>query len=331
MSDTLRVGLIGLGMMGRNHARVLQSLPGVELVAAVDPLDQPQHASMKIEVLRTVRALVDRGIDCCVVATPTRTHEEIGLELAELGVCALIEKPLAHDCKAAQRIIEAFGRSGVLGCVGHIERFNPALREMRRRLTSGELGNLYQVVTRRQGPFPARITDAGVILDLATHDIDLTAWVTNSSYRVVSARAAYRSGRVQEDLVTAVAELSNGVPVTHLVNWLSPLKERVTTVTGELGCFVADTLTADLTFYQNGSQPSQWDIVATFRGVSEGHMIRYAFPKPEPLMTELSHFMAAVRGRPAELVTLQEGFATMCVAEALRESAATGSTIEVAE
>ena len=110
-----------------------------------------------------------------------------------------------------------------------------------------------------------------------------------------------------------------------------PLKERVTTVTGELGCFVADTLTADLTFYQNGSESSQWDRVAAFREVSEGHVIRYVIPKSEPLMTELSNFAAAVRGESAELVTLQEGLATVRVAEALRESAATGETVEVAE
>ncbi|MGH3976930.1 MAG: Gfo/Idh/MocA family oxidoreductase, partial [Pseudonocardiaceae bacterium] len=112
---------------------------------------------------------------------------------------------------------------------------------------------------------------------------------------------------------------------------LSPIKERVTTVTGELGCFVVDTLTADLTFYRNGSQPSQCDKVTEYREVSEGHMIRYAIPRSEPLMTELSNFVAAVRGESAELVTLQEGLATVRVAEALRESAATGKTVEVAQ
>ena len=194
MSGTLRAGLIGLGMMGRNHVRVLQSLPDVELVAAVDPLGRPHHTSMRIEVLHTVRELIDRGIDFCVVATPTRTHQVIGQELAEAGVPALIEKPLAHDGKAAQAIVEAFARNGVLGCVGHIERFNPALQDLRRRLACGELGTLYQLATRRQQPFPVRIADTGVILDLATHDIDLTAWVTDSTYRSVSACVAHRRG-----------------------------------------------------------------------------------------------------------------------------------------
>ena len=113
------------------------------------------------------------------------------------------------------------------------------------------------MVTRRQGPFPARIADAGVVMDLATHDIDLTAWVTGATYRVgLGARSRTAAAGEHEDLVSAVAELTSGVVVTHLVNWLSPLKERVTTVTGERGCFVADTLTADLTFYQNGTERS---------------------------------------------------------------------------
>ena len=312
MSGTLRAGLIGLGVMGRNHMRVLQSLADVELVAAVDPLGRAHHASMRLDVLHTVRELIDRGIDFCVVATPTRTHQVIGQELAEAGVPALIEKPLAHDGKAAQAIVEAFARNGVLGCVGHIERFNPALQDLRRRLACGELGALYQLATRRQQPFPVRISDTGVILDLATHDIDLTAWVTGSTYRSVSACVAHRRGTVHEDLMSAVAELSSGIVATHLADWLSPFKERVTTVTGERGCFVADTLTTDIRFYQ------------------KGRTIRYAIPKSEPLMMELSNFVAAVRGESAELVTLQEGLAAVAVAEAFLESAATGKTVDVA-
>jgi UDP-N-acetylglucosamine 3-dehydrogenase len=331
MSGVLRAGLVGLGHMGRHHVRVLRTLPGVEFVGAVDARAEVRQrsAATGLDVLESVFELVRRGIDLCVVSSPTGTHEEIALELAEAGIATLIEKPVAHSSKSAQTILEAFERSGVVGCVGHIERFNPALQQLRRRLDRGELGEVYQVVTRRQGPFPARIADVGVILDLATHDIDLTAWVTRSSYRSISARTAHRSGREYEDLVSSVAELSNGVVATHLVNWLSPLKERITSVTGERGCFTADTVTADLTFYKNGSEPVQWDRVASFRGVSEGDMIRYAIPKPEPLVTELSNFVAAVRGESAEVVSLEEGLLTVRVAEMMRESARAGRTVEV--
>lgn len=329
MSGVLRAGLVGVGVMGRKHARVLQTLPGVELVAAADPREEARPAPIGVDVLGSVGELLDRGLDMCVVATPTITHHDVGIELAESGVPTLIEKPLAPDVKTAQILVDAFARHEVLGCVGHIERFNPALQDMRRRLARGELGTVYQVVTRRQGPFPARVVDAGVVVDLATHDIDLTAWVTGATYRSVSARTAHRSGRPHEDLLTAVGELSDGVVVTHLVNWLSPFKERITTVTGDLGCFVADTITADLTFFANGSEPARWDQVAAFRGVTEGHMTRFAIPKPEPLLTELEHFAAAVRGEPADVVSLEDGLATVEVAEALRESATSGETLSL--
>ncbi|MGD9527590.1 Gfo/Idh/MocA family protein [Pseudonocardia sp.] len=330
MTAPLRAGLIGLGHMGRHHARVLGQLPDVELVAAADPsAEAPGRGSVTVDVVGSVPELLDRGLDLCVVATPTVTHEEIGLQLAEAGVPTLIEKPLAHDSKAAQKLVEAFERNGVVGCVGHIERFNPALRELRRRLAEGQLGEVYQIVTRRQGPFPARIADAGVILDLATHDIDLTRWVAGSLYTSVSARTAHRSGREHEDLVSAVGTLENGVVVTHLVNWLSPLKERITAVTGEKGCLVADTVSADLTFFANGTQTVEWARVASFRGVTEGDVTRYAFPKPEPLVTELSGFVAAVRGTPGDTVTMTEALRTVKVAELLAESASAGRTVEV--
>jgi predicted dehydrogenase len=318
--------------MGRHHVRVLGEMPDVDLVAAADTQHRVPDSWRALDVVDSVEDLLDRGIEMCVLATPTVTHEPIAVQLAEAGVATLIEKPLAHDTKAAQTIAEAFARTATLSCVGHIERFNPALQEMRQRLAGGELGNLYQVVTRRQGPFPDRIVDAGVILDLATHDIDLTAWVTGATYRSVSARSAHRSGRPHEDLVSVVAELSNGLVVTHLVNWLSPFKERVTAVTGDKGSLVADTLTADLTLFKNGSQAMEWDRVAAFRGVVEGDVIRYAIPKPEPLVTELRNFADAVRGHTeGQVVTLEEGLATVRIAEAMRDSAATGDTVRIAE
>jgi predicted dehydrogenase len=116
---------------------------------------------------------------------------------------------------------------------------------------------------------------------------------------------------------------------SHLVNWLSPLKERVTIVTGEKGCFVADTLAVDITFFANGVQPMEWEAMASFRGVSEGDVIRYAIAKPEPLQTELVAFCDAVLGRDAEIVTMRQGLATVAVAEAMLESARSGRTVDV--
>ncbi len=328
--STLRAGLVGLGAIGRNHARVLRGLEGVDLVAVADPAGDPGGFAGGVPVVDDVAALIAAGLDLCVVAAPTALHRDIGLELAHAGVPALIEKPLADTAAHCRELVAAFAAAGVVAAVGHIERFNPALQALRARLEAGELGTLYQVATRRQGPFPGRISDVGVVMDLTTHDIDLTGWVTGRDFASVAARTAHESGRAHEDLVAVVGVLTDGTVTNHLVNWLSPMKERLTTVTGERGCFVADTLNADLTFFANASVVMEWDAMSIFRGVAEGDMTRFAIAKPEPLRTELATFRDAVLGHPAAIVTIQQGLRTVQVAEAVLASAATGKTVEIA-
>ncbi len=320
MAD-LRVGLIGLGMMGRHHARVVREIDGMELVAVADATGDSHHVAGGLPVLNDVHELVAAGIDAAVCAVPTSLHEEVGLALAEAGVHALIEKPMAHTVDAGARLVKAFAARGVVGAVGHVERYNPALQSLRARMANGDLGEVYQIATRRQGPFPARIADVGVVKDLATHDIDLTAWLAQSAYLTVSAQVALRSGRPHEDLVAATGRLVDGTVTNHLVNWLSPAKERVTVVTGEKGTFVANTLTADLTCHANGMVATGWESVADFRGVSEGDTTRFAIKKREPLRTEHERFRDAVLGRESDIVTLQEGLATLRTTELLLATA----------
>lgn len=200
---------------------------------------------------------------------------------------------------------------------------------LRARLEAGELGDVYQVVTRRQGPFPHRIADVGVVKDLATHDIDLTGWVTGRQYVSIAAHTVSKSGREHEDMVSAVGRLDDGTMVNHLVNWLSPLKERFTSVTGDRGCFIADTLTADLTFHSNAAVTTEWEALRAFRGVSEGDMIRYAIPKREPLQVEHELFRDAVLGKPADICTLRQGMRTVEVAAAVLESANTDRSVSL--
>lgn len=295
--------------MGRNHARVLRALPDVDLVGVTDAACDVRSSSDDLTMVPTIDELLQLGLDMCVVATTTATHEEIGARLAAASVATLIEKPVTQNVASAQRLVRRFEERGVLGCVGHIERYNPAMQHLRRRLAAGELGDLYQVTTRRQGPFPARVTDVGVILDLATHDIDLTAWMTGCAYRSIAAQTVHTNGRGTEDLVSAVGVLLGGTVVSHLVDWVSPSKERVTTVTGARGCFVADTLHAVLTYYEHATQ-----------------VTRYPIPKVEPLVTELTAFARAARGEESDVVTLRQGLATVVVAEAMRRSARTGLT-----
>ena len=316
--SVLRTGLIGLGMMGRHHARVMRSIEGTELVAVADAMGDPHGVAGDLPLYDSVQGLIDHGVDAVMCAVPTGLHEEVGMALAEAGVHVMVEKPIAHSTEA-----------GLVGAVGHIERFNPALQEMRRRIQAGELGRVLQITTVRQGGFPARIADVGVVKDLGTHDIDLTAWLADSPFTRVAAETMTNSGREHEDMVVASGRLECGAITSHVVNWLSPVKIRQTVVTGELGAFVADTVHADLTFQANGSVRTRWDAVSAFRGVSEGDVTRLAIEKPEPLHTEHEAFRDAILGVRQEHVSMAEGLATLRVAEALLRSASEGERIEL--
>lgn len=328
MTD-LRVGVLGIGSMGRHHVRNARGLDGFELVAIADPAGDRFGVAGDLEVLPDVEALIDAGIDACIVAVPTQFHEDAALKLADAGVHTLVEKPLATDLESGKRITEAFEKAGVVGAVGYVERCNPALLEMRKRIRDGQLGEIYQVVTRRQSPFPARIADVGVVKDLATHDVDLAAWIAGSPYELVFAQTAHRSGREHEDMVTVSGRFANGVLVSNQVNWLTPFKDRITVVTGEHGALVADTAISDLTFYENGSFPVEWDQIAAFRGVSEGQVIRYAIQKREPLAVEQQNFRDAILGEANDHVSMREAQADLEVVEAILESAATGESVRL--
>ena len=317
MAVNLRAGVLGLGMMGRHHCRVLNSLDGVDFVGVYDPADGVPDSVEGKPVTKELDQFL-AGIDYAVIATPTIYHLDMGTLLAERGIHALIEKPVAHSAEASRELVRLFREAGLVGGVGHIERFNPALQSLRTRLADGALGDIYQIATRRQGPFPGRIADVGVIKDLATHDIDLTAWVSQQSYVSVNARTTHRSGRPHEDMLVAIGTLSNGAIATHTVNWLTPFKERTTIVTGEKGAFMADTLTADLTYYENGIGTNNWSGVSAFRGVSEGDVTRYALDKKEPLLAEHEAFRDAVlTGDTSHIVTLEQGADVVDIAEKL--------------
>jgi predicted dehydrogenase len=328
--SALRAGVVGLGTMGRHHVRVLRELPGVELVGAADPAQAARNAARDVAATAGLDELLARGLDLCVVAAPTLEHTGIGLRLAAAGVHTLIEKPLAPDAESGRRLARAFEDQGLVGCVGHIERYNSAVRALRTRLSHGELGTIFQIATRRQGPFPKRIRDFGVVMDLATHDIDLTRWVVGSPYLKVSAFTARPSGRRHEDLVAVAGMLRDGTVTSHLVNWLSSMKERVVTVTGERGCLLADMLTTELWFHRNGAITPDGPRENPFHGASEGDLIRYAVARREALFAELENFRDAALGKPADIVTMRQGVEAVEVAGAVLAASATGASVEVA-
>jgi predicted dehydrogenase len=326
----LRGAVLGLGMIGRHHARLLQTSPRVNFVGAVDPegdrfrvVHDPKLVFSKLREL-----LATAPLDFAIVAVPTEEHLPVVRALTGAGVHVLVEKPLAATADTARELIAAVRDAGVHGAVGHVERFNPALLELRRRVQDGQLGEIFLIATERVGPFPARVRDVGVVKDLATHDLDLVEWLGGSLVERVAAQTQHRVGRDHEDMLLATGNLATGVAFNCQVDWLSPTKVRRTRVLGERGMLVADTLTADLTFFENGEVSSEWAASQQFKGVSEGNMTRYALERREPLLVELETFCDLVAGMPdAAVVTLEEGLRTVESAEAVLDSAARGETV----
>jgi predicted dehydrogenase len=330
---SLRGALLGLGMIGRHHARLLQTTPRVDFAGAVDPggdafgvINDPG------KLFETTAELLAAGpVDFAIVAVPTDEHLSAVTELAAAGVHVLVEKPLAATTTDARELTEIVRGAGLHGAVGHVERFNPALLGLRERVQRGDLGRPFLIATERLGPFPDRIRDVGVVKDLATHDLDLVRWLGASPVARVAAETQHRTGREHEDLVLATGRLANETTFNCVVDWLTPTKVRRTRVLGEAGMLVADTLSADLTFYANGEIRGSWPADEQFRGVSEGDMTRFALARREPLLVELETFCDLLEGdADATVVTLDEGLEVVACAEAVLESAASGQTITLA-
>jgi UDP-N-acetylglucosamine 3-dehydrogenase len=326
----LRGAVLGLGMIGRHHARLLEASPRIEFAGAVDPAgDRFGVVHDASRLVASVDELLAAGApDFAVVAVPTEEHVAVTRRLAAAGVHVLVEKPLAATADEGRALIAIVREAGVHAAVGHVERFNPALLELRRRTQAGQLGQVFLIATERIGPFPDRVRDVGVVKDLATHDLDLVRWLGGAPVERVAAETQHRMDRDHEDLVLATGSLESGVSFNCVVDWLSPTKVRRTRALGERGMLVADTLTADLSFYANGDVTSEWDATQSLRGVSEGDMTRYALSRREPLLAELEAFCDLLEGdADAQVVTLAEGLEAVLVAEAVLDAAGDRGTV----
>jgi predicted dehydrogenase len=339
----LRAAVIGLGAMGANHARVYGEIEGVELIAVADIAAAPlaQHARGAVRGYTDYRRLLDEErVDLVSVAVPTAAHLEVATNVIARGVPLLVEKPLAASLDEGRRIAALAQDAGTLLTAGHIERFNPAVIELKRRLEAGELGRILQVHARRVGPFPSRVRDVGVVLDLAPHDIDVMRFLLGSEITRVHAETEQRINTDREDMLIGTLRFANGVIGVLDVNWLTPTKIRELSVLGERGMFVVDYLARELTFFENadhdssgrrptGDQPADW-AARHMKGVSEGPVQRIPVEKREPLRVELESFVRAVRNSTPPAVSPEDALAAIEVAEALVRSAAQRVPVELA-
>jgi predicted dehydrogenase len=332
----LRVGLAGLGSMGRNHLRVLRARPGCRLVAVADPVADVLAAAVDggsgpaaLGFPEPLAMIAEADLDAVVLAAPTTSHRTLALAAIERGVAVLVEKPLSATIEEGLEILAAARARGVPVQVGHVERFNPAVLELGRLLGEGWLSTIYAIASRRAGPFPARIRDVGVTIDLATHDADILSWVAGERPNRVYAELAQRIHASHEDLLFGLLRFPSGATGMLDVNWLTPAKRRQLTVVGEEGMFELDYLTQRLTFTRAVAGGPQ--LIAGYAPTFAGDVAELPVANAEPLAAELDAFLGVVRegGRP--VVDVEDGLWAVAIATSLLEAAASGRPIDLSE
>lgn len=320
----LKTAVIGVGNMGKNHARLLKEISGSQLVAVADlnPLVAAQIASRY-----GVRAYTDyeqlikvEQPQAIVVATPPTQHFASAAAALRSGAHVLVEKPITATLEKGQELIDLAKLNSRLLMVGHIVRFNPAVQLLKKKLETGELGRIFQITCRRVGPFPAPKRDVGVVIDLATHDLDLLRWLLNSEPQIITAQTARRLHTEHDDLLFAMLKFPGEILATIETNWLTPTKVREICVLGERGLLRVDDLTQDLYYYENaatrepGGSDRGWYALQTLRGVAEGIVTRYSIPRQEPLQAELVAFIHAIQNNTPAPISAADGLAALKLA-----------------
>ena len=326
-----RVGLIGLGAMGRNHLRLLSERDDARLVAVADPvpgaLDVAANGGAQ-GYAEPLAMLAEAELDAVVIASPTTTHHPLALAALDRGIAVLVEKPLAATPGEADELVDAARSRGVPIQVGHVERFNPAVLELGRLLETGWLSTVYAITSRRAGPFPARIRDVGVTMDLATHDVDILSFVAAERPMRVSAETAQRVHQDHEDLLFGLLSFPSGTIGMIDVDWLTPAKRRTLTVVGEEGMFELDYLSQRLTFTRS-TDTTNPRLIAGYAPTFEGESVDLSLEAHEPLAAELDAFLAVVRDGGRPVVDADDGRWAVVLADALLRSAHERRTIEL--
>lgn len=300
-ANPLRIGVVGLGVMGKNHARVLADLPGVELAGVTDP-DQAQVDFVTERLgcpgFTELEALMDAGVDALTIAAPTQLHTPIALAAIARGIHVLVEKPIAQSVSEGRAIIEAAEKAGVTLMIGHVERFNPAVQAVRQAVAGDDI---LSIQITRVGPFPPRMSDIGVVIDLAVHDIDLIRWLTGSKIAEIQPQTNSIHAE-REDIALLQFRTESGVLAHINTNWLTPFKARTIHVATRNKYISGDLITRQVTecfdYKQDGSY--------SMRHLS----VAYA----EPLREELIAFAHAVRTGTAPFTGGADGLASLDIA-----------------
>lgn len=314
----IKVVLVGLGKMGANHLRVLRETPGFELAAVVDA--KADRSDLGVPLLRSVADLAKVDFEAAVIATPTATHYELAKELIAMGKHLLIEKPIASTFEQGRELLAAAQAKGTRLVVGHVERFNPAVRKLREIIREGFLGTAIHFAFTRVGGYPDTVLSGNnVILDLAVHDIDvLRSIVGPVKLEHSTCHVTWREGVF--DTAEIFLAAGTGASATVHVNWVTPTKIRSIRVTGTRGvCFVDYMLQTCELFGGSLLKPSE-PLNTSFEGLQELYRttdrIQFGVVKEEPLRAQAAQFYRFLtEGDSGELSTGSDALAAVLIAE----------------
>ena len=333
MSAPLRLGLAGLGSMGRNHLRVISNHPDTILAAVADPTAEVLEAAVAQTRARgfadPLVMIATAELDGVVVAAPTNNHSALALAAIERGLPVLVEKPLAATVDDAIAIVSAARKRGVRVQVGHVERYNPAVLEMGRLIRAGWLSTIYAITSRRAGPFPARIRDVGVTIDLGTHDVDMLSWIAGERPVRVYAETSQRIHATHEDLAFGLMHFPSGATGFLDVDWLTPAKRRSLVAVGEEGMFELDYLTQRLTFTRSNVERPQ--TIAGYATTFTGDVAEIPVVSVEPLRAQLDEFVRVLRTGDRPYVDGEDGLWAVAIANALLTAAAERRPIDLSD
>ena len=323
----MRVGVIGVGSMGQNHARIYSELGN--LVGVYDAL--PESAQKVAKRLgtndyRSVEELL-ANVDAVSVCTPTSLHFDVAREAIRRGKAALVEKPFTGDETEARVLCEMAEEKEVTLASGFVERFNPVVEATKKILASGKMGQLVSIGARRVSSFPYRIRDVGVIKDLAVHDIDVIRYMTGSEVRSVCALGGKMNGLQFEDHANLLMGMDSGINATIEVNWLTPMKVRTVAMTCSSGFALMDYTDQSLKF--SSSKNEELDVANLSQVPMELNTQHLFVKKEEPLKRELEAFLKAAEANEKAAVDGWDALANIKVCNGALQSLADGRVVEV--
>ncbi len=303
----LRVGVIGTGALGFHHARLLRRTEGTDFAGIydIDPA-RAAHVARELEIVAhpTLEALLER-VDAVSVAVPTPAHTEVGLAVLSRGIAALIEKPLADSMEGAEQMVRQARAAGVVLAVGHVERFNRAVRAAMPYLEGPRF-----LQTERLAPFQPRGTDVAVILDLMIHDLDLILELVGSEVREVRATGVpVLTPHV--DIANARVEFANGAVAVVTASRISKERTRRMRLFQPSGYFSLDLAKGDGFFHR--LRPG-WQSLGAGKIEEIAETIRLEAAEAEPLKLELESFLRAVRGEAEVVVSGAAGAQALALA-----------------